>query len=113
MFVSQSFTVLDTQNGETDLWKGRPRYSGSTSVTFQVTPRWDLTARMRYRSENKSSFGGATDAFKTLDLLTSYDITDSIELYGRIVNVSDEQYQVSFGSNAPDQGVFAGLRLKL
>lgn len=113
LFLTQTVTVIDSQDGETGLWRKRPRFSGATGLTFQLAPRWDLSARMRYRSENKSSFGGAVDSFKTLDILTSYDVSDAIEFYGRIANVSDERYQMTFGSNAPDQGVFAGVRLRM
>jgi vitamin B12 transporter len=112
MSVSQTLTVLDSQDEDTGLWKGRPRYSGATAVTVEPTERWRVTARVRYRTENASGFGGAADGFQSVDLLTSYDLTKSVELYGRIENVADEDYQLVYGSNAPDFGVFGGIRLR-
>lgn len=111
--LTQSLTVLDSEDSVTHLWKKRPRYSGSTGVTFQLTPAWDLTARLRYRTENASGFGGVTEGFQTLDLLTSYAINEKFELYARIVNVADKEYELSYGSNSPDRGYFAGLRVRL
>lgn len=110
--LSQSFMVLDAQNEETGLWLGRPRYSGSTSATAQVTDRLDITTRLRYRSDNASSFGGRTAGFVTVDLLGNYDLNDRIELYGRLVNGLDHQYQLSYGRNELNRSLYLGLRAR-
>lgn len=112
-YLTQTFTALDSQNVITDRWRGRPRLSGSTGVTFQITPAWDLSARVRYRSENASTSTGRTRGFQTVDILTSYDINETFEVYGRIVNASDADFQMTYGTNAPDRGVFAGVRVRL
>jgi vitamin B12 transporter len=111
--LSQSLTVLDVQDGESGLWRGRPRYSGSTSLSVSPIERLELTARARYRTETGAgTFLPGTKGFFTVDLLAAYALTDRVELYGRVVNVADEDYQLTFGGNAPDRGVFAGLRVR-
>lgn len=109
--LSQSFMVLDAQNEQTGLWLGRPRYSGSTSVTAQVTDRFDLTTRLRYRSDNVSG-SRHTAGFVTVDLLGNYDLNDRIELYGRLVNGLDHQYQLSYGRNELNRSLYLGLRAR-
>ena len=104
--------MLDSKNADTGLWTGRARYSGSTSLSAQVG-RWELAGRVRYRTRSDpSAFSPEVEGFATLDLLASYELSDRLELYGRIVNVADEDYQLTYGANAPDRGVFAGLRLR-
>ncbi len=113
--IQQSYTYLEAEqdrleNGNwTDL--GRPKNSGSTSLTLTPTDRLSFTARARYRSRNASSFGGATAAYEVVDLLTSYGITENIEIYGRVVNLFNKQYQMSFGKNSLGQSVYGGVRL--
>ncbi|KCZ99037.1 TonB-dependent receptor [Hyphomonas polymorpha PS728] len=110
--LSQSFMVLDAQNEETGLWLGRPRYSGTTSATAQLTDRFDLTTRLRYRSDNASSYGGVTPGFVTLDLLGNYDLTSRVALYGRLVNALDQDYQLSYGRNELNRSLYLGVRAR-
>ncbi|HEX7874272.1 MAG TPA: TonB-dependent receptor [Sphingobium sp.] len=113
--VRQSFTYLDArkQNDGQGLWTeiGRPRHSGSTSVTVTPVERLTLTARARYRSRNAASFGGITAAYAVADLLASYGITDRIEVYGRVTNLFDKQYQMTYGTNALDRAAYGGIRV--
>ncbi|MFN3609113.1 MAG: TonB-dependent receptor plug domain-containing protein [Hyphomonas sp.] len=111
--LSQSFMVLDAQNEETGLWLGRPRYSGSTSATAQLTNRLDVTTRLRYRSDNASSFSGRTSGFVTVDLLGNFDLTERIALYGRLVNALDHDYQLTYGRNELNRSLYVGVRARL
>lgn len=113
--INQSFTFLDAtvdkrENGlYTDL--GRPRHVGATSVTLTPIDRLSLTARARYRSRNALSGSGVTAAYATVDLLASYGITDRIEIYGRVTNLMDKDYQVSFAKNALGRAAYGGVRV--
>lgn len=113
--IRQSYTYLEAENDPAvnDVWRdlGRPKHSGSTSVTLTPIERLSLTARARYRDRNAASFGGVTEGYEVVDLLGSYGITDNIELYGRVVNLFDKHYQMSFGKNALGQSFYGGVRL--
>ena len=110
--LAQSFTVLDAQNALTNTWLGRPRYAGVTTATLTPSDRWSFTARIRYRSKNNSSYGGTTDSYATGDLLASYRLNDHIELYGRVVNVTDEFYEMSYGINTAGRSGYVGVRAR-
>lgn len=113
--IRQSYTYLEAESGPdaNGIWSdlGRPRHSGSTSVTLTPVERLSLTARARYRDRNASSFGGTTAGYEVVDLLGSYGITENIEVYGRVVNLFDKDYQMSFGKNALGQSFYGGVRL--
>lgn len=108
--LTQSYTYLDAQSEVTGLWLGRPRHAAFTSATVSPGERWSATLRARYRSDNESSYGGATDAYVIFDLLGSYRINETFEVYGRVVNLLDEDYQVSWGSQTQDRSAFVGVR---
>ncbi|MDB5725951.1 MAG: hypothetical protein JWQ16_2705 [Novosphingobium sp.] len=112
---SQSYTYLNAEQDklENGNWSdmGRPKHSGSTSVTVNPLEHLSVTARARYRGRNASSFGGITAGYATADLLGSYQLTDNVELYARIVNLFDKQYQMSFGKNALDRSAYGGIRV--
>ena len=109
---SLSYTYLASHDRDTNVWLGRPRNSATTKLTVDASDRLQLTARARYRSLNAASFGGFTESFVTVDFLGSYDVSDSIEIYARIVNLFDESYQYEWGSSTYDRSAFAGVRVR-
>lgn len=115
--IRQSYTYLEAEQDprENDRWVdlGRPKHSGSTSITLTPIERLSIGARARYRDRNaSSSFSPATRGYEVVDLLASYGITDNVEVYGRVTNLFDKQYQMSWGKNALGQSAYGGVRLK-
>ena len=53
------------------------------------------------------------DSFTLVSLSGSYQINQSISLYGRIENLLDEDYEEVVGFQTPGLGVFAGVRISL
>lgn len=114
--IRQSYTYLEAEQdpAENGVWQdlGRPRHAGSTSVTITPVERLSIGARARYRDRNKANaFAPATEGYEVVDLLASYGVTENVELYGRVVNLFDRHYQMSYGRNALGQSVYGGVRL--
>ncbi len=109
---SLSYTYVDSHDETTGGWLGRPRNAASSHLTARPTDRLSLTARTRYRSENAASFGGTTASFVVWDLLGRYELSERLELFGRLVNLTDEDYQYEWGMSTYDRSVFAGVRLR-
>ena len=109
---SLSYTYVVSHDETTGTWLGRPRNSATSHLTARPTDRLSLTARTRFRSENAASFGGTTASFVVWDLLGRYELSERLELFGRIVNLLDEDYQYEWGMNTYDRSVFAGVRLR-
>lgn len=111
--VSQSYTWLLSRDADDGSWKGAPRHTGSTSLTFLPAEDWSVTARARYASTNARSGGGEIGSFVVVDLLGSYRVNEQLELYGRVENLFDTHYQTSYGNSTNDLSFFAGLRFAL
>lgn len=114
--IRQSYTYLEAEQDpkQNGVWADlkRPKNSGSTSVTLTPIERLSVTARVRYRDRNaSSSFSPATKGYEVVDLLASYGITDNVEVYGRVTNLFDRQYQMSYGKNALGRSAYGGIRL--
>lgn len=115
--IRQSYTYLEAEQDpkENGIWVDlkRPKHSGSTSVTLTPVERLSISARVRYRDRNaSSSFSPPTKGYEVVDLLASFGITDNVEVYGRVTNLFDKQYQMSFGKNALGRSAYGGVRLK-
>ena len=51
-------------------------------------------------------------AYATLDVTARWPVSERVELFGRIENVWDEQYQTAAGYASPGRGAFVGVRLR-
>jgi vitamin B12 transporter len=109
---SLSYTYLDSRDRQSGDWLGRPRNAATTSISIAATSRLDLIARARYRSMNEASFGGTTNSFVVVDVLGRFALRENLEVYGRIVNLFDEDYQYEWGSSTYDLSAFAGVRIR-
>jgi vitamin B12 transporter len=108
---SLGYAYVDSHDEATGAWLGRPRNSATSHLTARPTDRLSLTARARYRSENAASFGGTTASFVVWDLLGSFELSERLEIFGRVVNLLDEDYQYEWGMSTWDRSVFAGIRV--
>ena len=50
------------------------------------------------------------DAYTVVNLATSWKLTSSLELTGRVSNLLDEEYEEVLGFVRPGRAVYAGLR---
>ena len=67
---------------------------------------------VRYNGEEDDLGGATVDSWTRVDLTGSYDLNDRIELYGRIENLFDEDYQQVLGYGTPGLSGSLGLRVK-
>lgn len=95
----------------------RPRHTLSGGILFSGD-RWNLGAEVEGafdRADNKATNGDTifVDNYLTARLFGDYALSDSIDLYGRIENVFDEQYELTRGYEVSGFGIFAGFRVLL
>ncbi|WP_439817317.1 TonB-dependent receptor domain-containing protein [Zavarzinia sp. CC-PAN008] len=113
LMLRQTYTYLLADDVQLARTLGRPRHVGATTVTVLPLTDLSLSARVRYRSFNASSSGGRTDGFATVDLLASYRLDDQWEVYGRVVNLFDQDYQLTYGYQPYPLTAYLGLRTSL
>jgi vitamin B12 transporter len=52
------------------------------------------------------------DDYTLVRLGASYQLADTVELYGRVENATDEDYRENFGVLTPGTAFYIGFRLK-
>jgi vitamin B12 transporter len=60
---------------------------------------------------NDANTGGGPTT-RTVDLRASYPINETLEVYGRVENAFDKDYQTILNYGTPGRGAFLGLRAK-
>ena len=66
-----------------------------------------MTARYNDEEQDPS---GVVDDWWRIDLSATYAATENIELYGRIENLLDEEYQQVLGYGTPGLSASVGVR---
>lgn len=108
--VSGSHTYVQSEDALTGAWRGQPRNTGSLSLTYDPEP-WSLTARLRYASKNRGAYSGPVPGYGVVDLFGSYHLNERADLYARIENVFDRDYESYKGYNTPERSLYAGVRI--
>ena len=76
---------------------GIPQHRFKAGVDYWITPKWKFGADLVAASD-QVFFGDegndvpTLDGYATVDLHTSYDVTDHIQVYGLVDNVFDSRY---------------------
>ncbi len=89
----------------------RPRHAATLSGDW--TPgkfRFGGDVRIVSDSFDNAANTVRLDGYAVLDLRASWQVSDAFELFGRVENVWDEQYQTAAGYGTAGRGVFVGVR---
>lgn len=118
--LSGSFTWLDAEqpNGRAEV--RRPKYMASANANYRFFEgRANVNLGVDYNGRaidnefvdrtNRVRIG--LEDYVLVNLAASYRLTDSVEFFGRVENLLDEDYQDVYGFNTPGISVYAGIRV--
>lgn len=93
----------------------RPRHAVTLSADWE-TPLagLQLGADLRVVSHSFDDPGNFTrlDGYQLVTIRASFPLTDEVELYGRVENLFDENYQTTAGFGTPGRGAYIGARAR-
>jgi vitamin B12 transporter len=96
----------------------RPKHKASFDASWQATGAWqwnlDVLWVGTWVDGNRDFSIPRLDApgYTTVNLATTYDLTQHLALFGRIDNLFDRHFENPVGFLQPSIGVFAGVRAK-
>lgn len=114
-----AWSLADNENrtaGSPNLGKPlprRPRHALSLAAEYDFGGP-ALGADLRWVSESFDDLAATVrmPSYATLDLTARWPVSERVELFGRVENVWDEQYQTAAGYASPGRGAFVGVRFK-
>jgi vitamin B12 transporter len=91
----------------------RPETLGNLGLRYRA-PEERLNFILNYRVTRASIDvdGVALDDYEVYDLSLTYALSDGFELFGRVQNATDEEYQEVVGYNTADRSIYGGVRLR-
>jgi vitamin B12 transporter len=114
--VDVNYTDMDTENrGSENFGLELPRRPGQT-LNGELTYDWafGLTTTVAVMHASRSFDDAANtvivDGYTVVDLRAAFALRDDLELYGRLENAFDEEYETIARYGTPGRGVFGGVR---
>ncbi|SDD40751.1 TonB-dependent receptor plug domain-containing protein [Kordiimonas lacus] len=97
----------------------KPKNEAFAALNWQVTDRLTTNVSITLNGkEHDTSVNFETgerevvDAWTRVDLSAAYKLTDTIELFGRVDNLFDEEYQQVLGYGTPGISAYVGVRAR-
>lgn len=113
---NSAYTYTDSIDVATGLQALRqPMHRVFSNLAWQATNDLNLSLGITYNGEERDTdFVNDVfiDDFIRLDLRASYILSDELELFGRIENLTDTDYQDVLGFGEPGISVFGGVRVR-
>ena len=89
-----------------------PEHSGDITLSIDPDGPFSGAVLLRYNGEEENTDGTTLDSWTRVDLSGSYDLNNQVELFTRIENLLDEDYQQILGYGTPDLSGYLGVRLR-
>ncbi|HAJ76221.1 MAG TPA: TonB-dependent receptor [Gammaproteobacteria bacterium] len=111
-----NYTFNETKRPNGQQRVRRPEKLANVGVSYTgLNDRLNLNAFYRISKDAVDAFFGspvdyALDDFEVLDITASFTLTQSIEIYARIENAFDEDYQEILDYNSPERASYIGVR---
>jgi vitamin B12 transporter len=113
--LTANYTHNETEQPNGLPRRRRPEELTNLGVSYVgLNERLNLNAFYRISRDSFDQSGStliALDDFEVLDLSGSFSITDNVQVYGRVENVTDEDYQEIIGYNTAERAAYIGIKL--
>ena len=114
--ANYTYTDAESNSGTT---KGkqltrRPKNMGNLSVGYRWPVGLTTTVAARYvgKTFNNDTNTQVVKGYTLVDLRASYPINETLEVFGRVENAFDKDYQTILNYGTPGRGTFVGLRAR-
>jgi len=110
------YAFTDAENRDTgNQLARRPRHAATLSAEWSPVTDFTFGADMRIVSNAFDDAGNFTrlDGYEVVTVRAALDVSEEVQLFGRVENLFGEDYQTAAGYNARGRAAFIGARLAL
>ncbi|NWF52745.1 MAG: TonB-dependent receptor [Nitrospirae bacterium] len=115
--IGASYTYTDTEDKETkERLLRRPLHKGSLNINYRFLKKGIANLDVIYvgkRDDLVPYERGEVDDYTLINLSTSYNISKNIQLFGRVENLLDREYEDVWGYGTARFSLFGGIKVSL
>lgn len=112
--VTAAYTYTGTKDGDTGKELARrPRHKGSFDINYSFLQRANLNLGLIYVGSRYDDIANTQKmpSYTLVNLAGSYDVTKNLQLFGRVDNLLDREYEEVYGYGTPGIGAYAGVKV--
>ncbi|NQY97254.1 MAG: TonB-dependent receptor [Henriciella sp.] len=109
--VDIGYAYIDAADTNGNPLRRQPEHSGDIRLSLDPDGPFSGVVLVRYNGEEPDG-SNVVDSWTRVDLSGSYDLKENVELFGRVENLFDEQYQQIRGYGTPGLSGSVGIRLR-
>ncbi|KAA1194133.1 TonB-dependent receptor [Pseudohalioglobus sediminis] len=109
--LTGNYTYNDAETSDGDVAARRPEHLANLGLTWQgLEDRLKLGVHARLARDANETDGEPLDDYEVINFNASFTLFQSLELFGRVENLLDEDYQEVRGFNTSGAAAYAGVR---
>jgi vitamin B12 transporter len=113
-----NYTYLDTEDRDGKELPRRAKNSANLSLDYYGVANTHVGTLIQYVGERKKSKYDKNpkvdyDSYTLVDLIADYDVNEKLNLYAKVDNVLDEEYQEITGYGTSERAFYLGFRYKI
>lgn len=106
------YTYTDSKDEENDRKARIPLHKGTFDITLYPVDDLQFNLNVLHVSERDDGTANETlDSYTLVNLASSYQVTNTIKLFGRIQNLLDKEYEEVAGYGTAGVSAYAGLKV--
>ena len=111
LLLTGNYTYNDTEDADGFQRLRVPEQMANLGLGYRLRDgRLSINLFLHVSRDAIDGLGEALDDYETLNLTASYRVRDSLEVYGRVENLTDENYEMVPTYNTPGAAGYTGLR---
>jgi vitamin B12 transporter len=107
--LATNLSYINSEDGAGNKLTRLPQKTADMSLAWRPAEKVTTNVVVIYNDEETDS-RGTVDSWTRVDLSANYQVQDNIELFARIENLLDEDYQQIFGYGTPELSGYVGAR---
>ena len=114
LVFKSAYTILDAKNDESGMeLSRRPEKKGSLYLGWH-SAKADIGVTANYAGDRWSDAQNTKkiDSYTKIDLSAALDVTDSLNIFARVENLTDEDYEEVKGFGTAGRSYYSGVKLK-
>ena len=110
--ASADYALIQAEDGDGNALARLPEHSGDVTVMLDPAGPFSGAVLVRYNGEEANTDGTTLASWTRVDVTGRYASIDQVEVFGRIENVFNEDYQQVLGYGTPGLSGSVGVRLR-
>ncbi len=110
--ASANFALISAEDETGEQLVEVPEQTGQLTLRAHSQGPWSGSATLRHNGDETAFGGVANDAWTRLDVAAAYQLSDSAEVYLRVENLLDADYQQVLDYGTPGRSGMLGLRVR-